>query len=196
MEPRIDRHSRARAGWMIAALAVAGLAVAPVQSEKPASTASNEAVADLVRTLKERQLTAIAAKDPGEPGRYVAAMYFPGVQLLVISARTHAPEYIDAQIAAKGYDAAYAALQQGIPESKLFVHDMGADGLRGSAGGTADIVYTRGTETRVLDGDHEGAGMSANEYRKLVNDIDRRYADMLRLLVQSARAGQSLPTSL
>ena len=181
---------------LVAALALTGLAVAPVQSEKTAGT-SSAAVSELVKAMNERQLTAIAAKDPAEPDRYVAAMLFPGVQLLVISARTQAPDYLEAQLAAKAYDNAYAALQQGLAESKLFVQDMGGDGLRGADGGTADVVYSRGKETRILDGDHKAARMSASDYRKLVSDIDRKYTAMLRVLIDSLRAGQEveLPAS-
>lgn len=189
-------HTTGLARSLALALALTGLAIAPVQSENTAGT-SSAAVGELVKAMTERKLTAIAGKDPAEPDRYVAAMLFPGVQLLVISARTQAPEYIEAQLAAKAYENAYTALQQGIAESKLFIHDMGSDGLRGSDGGTADIVYSRGKDTRILDGDHKAARMSASNYRKLVSDLDRKYTDMLRVLIGSLRAGQEpgLPAS-
>jgi hypothetical protein len=176
-------------------LAVTALAAAPLQSSEVTSPGS---VTALVRALGERQLTAVAAKHPSEAGRYIAAMHFPGVQLLVISARTHSPEYIDAKLAAGAYADVYAALQQGVPESKLFIHDMGGDGLRGGVGGTADIVYERGKDVRVIDGDHKAAGMSKAEYDKVIRQLDQKYTELLRVLVQAIGANRStgLPGSL
>ena len=189
-------HTRGITRCLAAALALTGLAVVPVQSEKTTRT-SSAAVGELVKAMNARQLTAIAARDPAEPDRYVAAMLFPGVQLLVITARTQAPDYLEAQLAAKAYGNAYGALQQGIADSKLFVQDMGGDGLRGADGGTADVVYSRGKDTRILDGDHKAARMSASNYRKLVSDLDRKYTDMLRVLIGSLRDRQEsgLPAS-
>lgn len=173
------------------ALALTGLAIGPVQSDTPAGT-SSAAVGELVKAMNARQLTAIAARDPAEPDRYVAAMLFPGVQLLVLTARTQGPDYLEAQLAAKAYGNAYGALQQGIADSKLFVQDMGGDGLRGADGGTADVVYSRGKDTHILDGDHKAARMSASNYRKFVSDMDRKYTDMLRVLIDSLKNGQEL----
>ena len=186
---RSNHNTWGIARCLAAAVALTGLAVAPVQSNKTART-SSEAVGELVKAMNERQLTAIAAQDPAEPDRYVAAMLFPGVQLLVISARTQSPDYLEAQIAANAYSNAYTALQQGIAWSKLFVHDMGCDGLRAGEGGTADIVYLRGKDTRILDGDHKAAGMSVSDYRKLVSDIDRKYTEMLRVLMEPLKANR------
>lgn len=180
--------------WGMLILAITAVAAAPLQS---ADVTSRGSVTDLVKALGEKQLTAVAAKHPSEPGRYIAAMHFPGVQLLVISARTQSPDYIDAKLAAGAYADVYAALQQGIPESKLFIHDMGGDGLRGGEGGTADIVYERGKDVRVIDGDHQAAKMSKAEYEKVIRQLDRRYTELLRVLVQAVGANRSgLPDSL
>jgi len=180
--------------WGMLTLAISALAAAPLQSSDVTSSGS---VTELVKALGARQMTAIAAKHPSEPGRYIAAMHFPSVQLLVISARTQSPEYIEARLTAGAYADVYAALQQGIPESKLFIHDMGGDGLRGGEGGTADIVYERGKDVRVIDGDHQAAEMSKAEYEKVIRQLDRRYTELLRVLVQAVGANRSgLPDSL
>ena len=115
-------------------------------------------------------------------------MLFPGVQLLVISARSPATPYVESQLNAAGYSNVYAALQQGVPESKIFVQDMGADGLLGSEGGTADVVYMRGREQRILNGDHKAAGMSESAYAELVRDTDSHYSALLTLLLQAVKA--------
>jgi len=127
--------------WGMLTLAISALAAAPLQSSDVTSSGS---VTELVKALGARQMTAIAAKHPSEPGRYIAAMHFPGVQLLVISARTQSPEYIEARLTAGAYADVYAALQQGIPESKLFIHDMGGDGLRGGRHGRYRVRARQG----------------------------------------------------
>ena len=73
---RSNHNTWGIARCLAAAVALTGLAVAPVQSNKTART-SSEAVGELVKAMNERQLTAIAAQDPAEPDRYVAAMLFP-----------------------------------------------------------------------------------------------------------------------
>jgi uncharacterized protein YeaO (DUF488 family) len=50
--------------------------------------ASADAVRDLVYVLDQHRLDAIAAADPAAPGTFVAALYIPGNQLLVVSAIT------------------------------------------------------------------------------------------------------------
>ena len=121
------------------AVAIATLCLAPLGAES-VKVQSPGAVQQLVASMSQAGISAIAARDPGGSGRYVAAMLYPGVQLLVIRAQTTAIDYIEAELAAGRYDAVYMALHQGVPASKLFVQDMGGDGIRGD-GGLADIVY-------------------------------------------------------
>lgn len=80
----------------------------------------------------------------------------------------------------------YAALQQGVPESKFFVHDMGCDGLKGAAGGMADIIYLRGKDQRIIDGDHKAAKMSSADDARLVGETERRYVELLSVLLEAA----------
>jgi hypothetical protein len=105
----------------------------------------------------------------------------------VISAQTTTIDYIEAELAAGRHDAVYTALHQGVPASKLFVQDMGGDGIRGD-GGLADIVYRRGIDQHILNGDHKAAKLSAAKYAALVGELDREYTDVLGLLLESARA--------
>lgn len=184
-----------RVGLIVSLLPVLMAAGRPSLTGQEDQSGSADAVKQLSDAMAQKKLTAIAARHPSEPDRYVAAMLFPGVQLLVISARSSAPAYVDAKIAAGAYSDVYAALQQGIDESKLFIQDMGADGLRGTRGGTADIVYRKGREQTVLNGDHRAAKMSEDDYRKLAADTERQYAELLRLLSEAASSkGQGTGT--
>jgi hypothetical protein len=178
-----ERH----VGMAVALAALLLLGMVPLEAER-LELKSPGLVGQLVQVMSERRLNAIAVQHPSEPDRYVAARLFPGVQLLVITARSSAKDYIQSQLTPTGYANVYSALQHGTPESKLFIQDMGSDGLRGLDGGTADIVYVRGKDQHVLNGDHKAADMSRNDYAKLVGDLDRQYAELLSLLVRAARA--------
>ena len=159
----------------------------PVAGNDRSTAKSAVLCKQLVTAMTDRQLTAIAAPHPDESGRYVAAMLFPGVQLLLISARSSEPAYIESQLTPEGFANVYAALQQGVPESKLFIQDMGSDGLLGPEGGMADIVYRRGKDERVFNGDHKLAGMSRSAYADLVRETDEQYSALLTLLFEAVK---------
>lgn len=59
----------------------------------PRDRASHSAAiaTELAKALSEQKLEAIAAQDPGEPDRFIAALFFAGSQLLVVSARHTSP---------------------------------------------------------------------------------------------------------
>ena len=57
--------------------------------------------------MEKAQLTTFAARDDSGEGQYVAAMYFPGSQLLVVLARYSVPILLEqklAEVLAKGYE--------------------------------------------------------------------------------------------
>ncbi|MBA3639403.1 MAG: hypothetical protein H0W53_08975 [Acidobacteria bacterium] len=164
------------------------LQAAAAPAAERANVRSPDLVKQLTEVMAERRLSAIAARDPEAPDRYVAAMLFPGVQLLLISARSDAPAYIDAEMSAQKYGNVYAALHQGVTDSKLFVQDMGGDGLHGTADRNPDIVYERGVQRHLLDGDHKAVKMSSDAYTKHVEALDRRYARLLTLVLTAARS--------
>src|ERR1017187_5038496 len=75
----------------MAALVIVGGAVSTVGvvgQVPPAAAAQSAALTkELLQLLAQKKLTSIAAKDPGEAGRYVAALNVAGVELLVVSAK-------------------------------------------------------------------------------------------------------------
>ena len=76
---------------LLVALALAAAAEEPSQSAAPAAS---------VRVLLDQlKMDTIAARDPDEPGRYVAALYVQDSQLLVISAPYSVPAALDRLIA-------------------------------------------------------------------------------------------------
>ena len=171
----------------IIALAVALLILGVTAHAEKGALESPELVKQLVTAMSGKKLNAIAVRDPETPDKYVAATLFPGVQLLVISAAANPPAYIDAEMRSGRHDSVYAALHQGPAASKLFIQDMGADGIHALDGGLTDIVWERETTQHVLNGDHKAAGKSEQEYAKLVQDLDARYARLLKLLAAAAQ---------
>src|SRR5262245_3100579 len=64
----------------------------------------------LATALDAAKLDSVAAKHPGKPDVFVGALYFPGFQLLTISATYSAPTLLDARLDKKEYREAYIDL--------------------------------------------------------------------------------------
>src|SRR6188768_3053451 len=108
----------------VATLAFSGNAVAQ-------DSESARAAKQLAAALDAAKVDAIAAKDPARPGIYVAALYFSGAQLLVISAQYSAPALLDQKLAKKEYRDIYLDLYGApMPGTKVFIEDFGPDGLK------------------------------------------------------------------
>ena len=149
---------------------------------------SSPAARALAVALEQRGLTTIAAADPEEDGRFIAAMYIPGSQLLVVSARQPAAAAMRNRIAMKQYLDAYLDLQ-GTPDrdGKFFVHDGGADGILAAlpANPAVDIVYEDGVRETRFNGDWEAQRLSEKEYQEKLESADARYGRMLKLLLDA-----------
>jgi len=147
---------------------------------------SRQLTRDLASVLSEHHLEAIAATDPDDAGRVVAALYFPGSQLLVVSARlTAASAWVQQQLETKAYREVYTTVQgSGSREGKVFIQDIGADGLQSAADQPVDVVYRDGVSQTIFNGDpdHKDAAYS----RKLMQ-ADADYARLLQLLIDAAR---------
>ena len=138
-----------RAAVMLAVMALAGTVPgAGADGSKSAPIAHR-----LATVLAERHLDAIAAADPSSPDRFVAALLYPDVQLLVVGGRYAAPEAMRAQIAAhQDKDVYLALIGSSAPESRLFFQDLKADGLHAEAGGGVDVMYEHVDKQTVFDG--------------------------------------------
>src|SRR5262245_47816837 len=114
----------------VCVLAAAVLAL--VTGSASAQPAKSVALAkELTTLLEQAKLDSVAAKDPAAPEHFVAALYIPGRQLLVVSANYSAPVLLDEPLGKREYREIYIELNSaGIPDSKQFISDAGADGLR------------------------------------------------------------------
>src|SRR5687768_3000937 len=104
--------------------------VAMLAAAGAAQASSPDLAAELVRLMNERKVTALAARDSAEDGRFVAAM-LAGPQLLVIRARYSAPALLRERLLKGEYQQIYGDLHgAGDRQGRVFVIDSGADGLK------------------------------------------------------------------
>jgi len=114
---------------------------------------------------------------------------FPGSQLLVVSAPYSTPAALDALLAQHQYRDVYSALQQpSIKAGKIFVQDLGCDGLHGETGADVDVIYEQGTTQTMFDGNWKAKRLSEAAYRQKLDAVDVRYAHLLTVLLASAGA--------
>jgi hypothetical protein len=172
-------------------LTLAVLVAASTAAPSFAQVSSGTLAKELVAALSTRQLDAFAAKDPAATDAFVAALAYPGVQLLVVSARVANPGQIEAMVKAADYRGVYSLLEgNGIPESKLFVQDMGADGLREDADQRVDVVYEKAAKPLMFSGN-----VRDDDYRRQLATTDAAYARALRVLLEAARPAPTTTAS-
>jgi hypothetical protein len=105
--------------------------------------------------LQAKKLEAFAARDAMQPGRYVAAIVVPGVQLLVVSAAYSRVNDIEYSLYNKKFQDAYLDLKSGaLSTDRFFVDDAMCDGLVAVPGKNPlhDSVHMDGAKV-VFDGD-------------------------------------------
>ena len=159
---------------------------APAQESK-----STEFAKQLGQLLDEKKMDAIAAADAQTPGAYVAALYFPGTQLLVVSAKYSAPQLLNDKLTKKDYRDIYVDLSSAfVAGSKVFVMDTFADGRVAKPKGDnpADSIE-RAAGTASFDGDFKKAKMSEADYAKAFDEADTTYARFLQILIAKLKSG-------
>jgi hypothetical protein len=186
----IAHMSSARAArWLVtAAFGVVGLLSAGISAKEDSK--SSAAAKELGEALDRAKLDAIAAPDPSDPSHFVAALYFPGAQLLVISAKYSAPVLLTTKLGKKEYRDIYIDLSSAsIPASKLFIMDQGANGLvKDPDGDQPADSWEQATKSTLFEGDWKKAKMASEaEYDKAFADADARYAQILALLTAEAK---------
>jgi hypothetical protein len=190
-----DRHGGNAASWqketwhMIKTFSLAcALSVSAAITLSTAQSRSAPLAKELSGVLLEKKLDAIAAVDPADDQRFVAALFFPNVQLLVVSARYPAPALLAEQLTQKVYGEVYGALHgASVRETKLFIQDMGADGIHPDPGQSVDVVYERDVTQILFDGHPEKRDTSKAAYAEHFQRLDDSYSRMLKLLIAEAR---------
>jgi hypothetical protein len=159
-------------------------AVASAQDSKSAPLAKQLAAA-----LEEGKLDSIAAKDPSAPDAFVAALYFPGMQLLVISGKYSVPQLLTERVGRKEYRDVYLDLNgASIADTKVFIEDPGADGIKAKREDNQafDQCEMAGKRT-MFNGDWKMQKMSEQDYMKAYSAADDRYSQILTALLAQAK---------
>jgi len=144
----------------------------------------------LTDVLDNKKIDAFAAADAQNPGTYVAVLYFPGTQLLVVSAKYAAPQMLNDLLAKKDYRGVYVELSSAsITATKVFVMDTFADGLMPKPGGgtASDSVERAGTQV-TFDGEWKKAKLSEADYMKAFGECDTAYGHALQQLLSKLKS--------
>jgi hypothetical protein len=162
--------------------AIALLISASALAQEPKSVALAK---QLTAALDAAKLDTIAAKDPSQPDQFIGALYFTGSQLLVVSARYSAPVLLTDKVAKKDYRDVYLDLSSAsMPETKIFIQDFGADGLKAKhADNTAFDIYEMGPKRTMFDGDWKKQKLSEADYLAAFATADTQYCQMLAALI-------------
>ena len=179
---------RAVVGGLAAVVVLASTGSTLAQGAKSAAAAK-----ELAQVLDTAKLDSIAAVDPADPSAFVAALYFPGAQLLVVSAKYSAPSLLVTKMASKNYRDVYIDLSSAsIAGTKTFCIDTNADGLAAKPDNDQPFdTWEYGDKQISFDGDWRKAKLSEEDYMKAFSDADERYTKFLTLLTAQARQGGS-----
>jgi len=175
-----------------AVVAVAALLLVPAGA-RAQDTKSPELAKHLAQLLDEKKLDSLAARDPQDAGTFHALLYFPGTQLLVVTAKYSAPSLLIDLLAKKDFRAVYVELSSAsVPGSKVFVMDTYADGLMVKPAGDQppDSVERGGTQS-TFDGGWKKAKITEADYMKTFSDADAAYAHVLQLLLNQIKGSGS-----
>lgn len=173
------------------AVVIAVMLALPASAVPGQDSKSADLAKQLAQLLDEKKLDAIAAADSQTPGTFIAALYFPGSTLLVVSAKYAAPSLLDDKLTKKDYREIYVDLSSAsMAGTKTFVMDTFADGLvqkpKGDA--PADSVE-RPNGTTAFDGDYKKAKISEADYAKSFDEADAAYAKFLQVLIAKLKSG-------
>jgi len=140
---------------------------------------------ELAAALDSAKLDSIAAPDPSSPDTFVAALYFANMQLLVVSAKYTAPQLLVAKVAKKDYRDVYIDLNSAsVPESKIFVEDLGADGLKAKREENQPFdTFEQAGKRTVFNSDWKAQKLSEQDYMKAFSGADEQYVHILMALL-------------
>lgn len=172
----------------LALVALSALIVAPAAA-RAQDVKSAELVKQLTGLLDQKKIDAFATADAQNPGAFIAALYFPGTQLLVVSAKYSAPALLSELLARKDYRAVYAELTSAsVPGSKMFVNDVYANGLAFKpAGSTPPDSIERAAAETTFDGGWKKAKIAEADYIKSFTDADAAYVRVLQALISQLK---------
>lgn len=170
------------------AIAVAA-ATSALPHAAPQDASRTEVLAkELTQLLQTQKLDAIAARLGDD--EFAAALFFPDVQMLVVSAKYTAPALLNEKIISRNYRDAYLDLASAsVPDSKVFIEDMRGNGLQSRRDGDLPFdIVTRGTGASfAFDGEWKKKKVTEDEYLKTYAGAEASYERILNALIAQAR---------
>jgi hypothetical protein len=165
-------------GVLIGLLALSLAAPKSAQDSKSAPLAKQLAAA-----LDAAKLDSIAASEADAPDAFAAALYFPGLQFLVVSGKYSVPQLLTTRLANKEYRDVYLDLN-GAATGKTFIEDPGADGLKPRRESNQAFDQAEMGGKRIMfDGDWRAQKLSETDYMKAFSAADERYTQILGALL-------------
>ena len=115
---------------------------------------------------------------------FVAALYFPGMQLLVVSGKYSVPQLLVDAAREEGVPRRLPRSERRRHRPKIFIEDPGADGLKAKRESNQpfDQAEMAGKRT-MFDGDWKAQKLSEQDYMKAFSAADERYAQILTALL-------------
>jgi hypothetical protein len=157
---------------------------APAATDARQESRTQALAQEVTSLLTAQKRDYIAARLDGD--EFVAALFQPGTELLVVRAKYAAPALLFEKIVSRNYKEAYLDLYTAsVPDSRIMIEDMKSDGLQaeGSKNEAPDMV-TNGTQAAVhFDGEYRKRKMSEDDYLKAFSAAEAAYVRMLTALV-------------
>jgi hypothetical protein len=174
---------------LAALFALVGLLVTPAAAVAQTDGRTQALAKELSDLMTRQKLDSVAAR-LGED-TFAAALFFPGAQMLVVSAKYTVPALLNEKIINRQYRDVYMDLAAAsVPESKVLIEDWRADGLRPEPDNDRYDIVTRGVGASfTLDGDHKKKKLTEQQYAQTVADFEKDYESVLTALVAEAKKG-------
>jgi hypothetical protein len=168
---------------LLTRVAYGSLATLIALSIAPAASAQESKSAPLAKQvaalLDAGKLDAVAAADPTAPDVFHAALYFRGMQLLVVSGSYSVPQLLFTRLIQKEYRDVYMDLN-GAGTSRMSIEDSGVDGVKAKRENNQPFDQIEMAGKRIkFDGDWKAQKMSEQDYLKAFTAADERYAQIL-----------------
>jgi hypothetical protein len=166
----------------------ASLSVTPTYAEDQASKSAAVAK-ELSQRLDQAKLQHIAARDPEDPTRFIAAMYFPGMQIVTVSGKYSVPVLLNEKLMAKKYQDIYVDLSSASErDSRITIEDLRCDGLPAARvkNGPND-AWEQGSSRVVFDFDWKKQKLTEKDFYDKLNAADVAYTRILGILLAEAK---------
>jgi hypothetical protein len=173
-------------------LGLAAFVSAPPAAAEGQTSKSAIAAKELSQQLDQAKLQHIAAKDPEDPTRFVAAMYFPGMQIVAVSGKYSVPVLLNEKLIQRKYQDIYVDLSSASErDSRITIEDLRCDGLPAARikNATGSDAWEKGTARVVFDFDWKKQKLSEKDFYDQLSAADAQYTRLLGLLLAEAKKG-------